>query len=318
MPALITHHLFGEHASAALPDGIIGTQEELLAFLLGNQGPDPFFFRFRTLPENVSSCQRMAHVMHNELMTKAFGCLHDSVEHLTPADSGIGRAFALGIASHYVLDRTTHPFIFAEEYATLDASDQLDLEHAGGEVHAIIEGEIDSWMLWRERHATVLDCPPARELTRTPRIERVAGALMAQVAWQVFGIELGADEYGHAAGDMEFGYRAIEPAGSGRARAIGMIERLVRDHSQIESMAHLVTTDDHCRFANEAHHEWANPWTGEASTAGFDDLFGLALDVWPSVCEAFVEGGDAIASAVAHINYSGRTLDADELWVGEE
>ena len=53
MPALITHRLFGEESMNLLPAGIVSTEDERLAFLLGNQGPDPFFFRMRT-PETRS------------------------------------------------------------------------------------------------------------------------------------------------------------------------------------------------------------------------------------------------------------------------
>ena len=43
MPALITHHLFGEESIDRLPAGVIGTDEERLAFLLANQGQTPIF-----------------------------------------------------------------------------------------------------------------------------------------------------------------------------------------------------------------------------------------------------------------------------------
>ena len=59
MPAIITHHVFGEEAVTALPEGLIDGQEELLAFLLGNQGPDPFFARFSTLPAHITACHRL-------------------------------------------------------------------------------------------------------------------------------------------------------------------------------------------------------------------------------------------------------------------
>ena len=45
MPALITHHLFGEDVLPELPAGLVEGEEEVLAFLLGNQGPDPLFAR---------------------------------------------------------------------------------------------------------------------------------------------------------------------------------------------------------------------------------------------------------------------------------
>ena len=44
MPALITHRLFGEESIERLPEGLITSDDERAAFLLANQGPDPFFF----------------------------------------------------------------------------------------------------------------------------------------------------------------------------------------------------------------------------------------------------------------------------------
>ena len=37
MPALITHHLFGEESIDRLPQGVITSDEERIAFILGNQ-----------------------------------------------------------------------------------------------------------------------------------------------------------------------------------------------------------------------------------------------------------------------------------------
>ncbi|WP_417571973.1 hypothetical protein [Paratractidigestivibacter faecalis] len=39
MPAIITHHIFGEDVLRTLPAGMVEGEEEVLAFLLGNQGP---------------------------------------------------------------------------------------------------------------------------------------------------------------------------------------------------------------------------------------------------------------------------------------
>ena len=162
MPALITHHLFGEKCVSELPDSIIEDQEQLLAFLLGNQGPDPFFFRFRGLPQDLSACHELAKRMHCERVALAFNSLRDSVGRLPLPDQKVGRAFALGMLGHYTLDRTTHPFIFAEQIEII-AQSNGELDGLDSQVHAIIEGRLDSWLLWRERHSTVLDCPPDRK-----------------------------------------------------------------------------------------------------------------------------------------------------------
>ena len=75
MPAIICHHIFGEDAAATLPEGMVVGEEELLAFLLGNEGPDPFFVRFSTIPARVAACRHRAHDMHASHVTKAVGDL---------------------------------------------------------------------------------------------------------------------------------------------------------------------------------------------------------------------------------------------------
>ena len=311
MPALITHHLFGERSATLLPEGVITGEEELLAFLLGNQGPDPFFFRVAGRPDHVKAAQTLAHRMHDELMTSAFTALREGVSHLPAIDVGIGRAFALGMLSHYQLDRTAHPFVYAQEFTLMEAGDGLS--DADSEVHAVIESDLDSWMLWHLRRATVRDCAPADELARTERIDRVAGALTSQVAWATYELDLPATEYAGAVANMELLYRVIEPAGSLGARTVGRIERFARPHSQLQALSHRVTTSDECPAANLDHRPWRDPFVGTLSCDSFPDRFDKALVGWPALAEAFTHGGEELRDAVAGLNYSGVVLGADEL-----
>lgn len=306
MPALITHHIFGEKCAPELPEGLVENQEQLLAFLLGNQGPDPFFFRFRALPADLKACHALASTMHSTRVAPAFAVAHESVGRLPEDDQGLGRAFCLGLVAHYQLDRSVHPFVFAEQDEIIDASDG-ELEGCGSQVHAIIEGRIDSWMLWKERRSTVLTRHPALELCRTPRIDRVAGAIFSQVAWQVFGISTSCEEYGAAVDDMQAVYRLIEPAGSTRGEAVALVEERLRGtFSQVEAMAHEVVREDECPLANPNHLAWTNPFDGEESHASFMDLFDDAVEGFPAVAETFCRGGEAIEVAVDGLNYSGK------------
>lgn len=304
MPALITHHLFGEQTATLLPEGVITTDEERLAFLLGNQGPDPFFFRVLGTPGTVKAAQTLAHKMHEEKVYEAFQVLHDSVSRLPERDSSIGRAFALGMLSHYALDRVAHPFVYADEFAIMEADPEL--KDSGNQIHAVIESDIDSWMLWQMRHSTVADCPPASELAYTDRILQVAGALVSQVAWAVFGLEVPPSGYGTAVKQMVLTYKVIEPAGGAGSKGIGELEKLaVHEHSLIESLAHRVTKSNECAAANLDHHEWVNPWNKKTSTESFMDIFDKGVQGWPELSLAFTHGGDELKAAVAGFNYSG-------------
>ncbi len=314
MPALITHHLFGEQSIDRLPQGVISTDEERIAFILGNQGPDPFFFRVRT--PRIKDCMHLAQVMHRSRMSRQFACLRDGVTHLQTHDANLGRAFVLGLLSHYVLDRNAHPFVYEQQFGILDAAPEL--KNSASQVHAVLESDLDVLMLQLKRGgATCADFPPAGEIVTTDRIDRVAGVLMSYVADRVYGLDVPTGEYGGAVADMQLAYRAIEPAGSPKARAIGAVEGLLHDHSLLESLAHRVTEEPPARTGNLGHLSWTDPFTNTSSTESFPEVFDRALDDYAMTAARFIETGD-MAAVTGHVNYSGRPLGEDEEFDREE
>lgn len=310
MPAIITHHLFGEEAAEAIPQGIIDSQEDLLAFLLGNQGPDPFFSRFRGTPRELDACHDLARRMHAERPYEALACLRAGVTHLREEDKGVGRALTLGLLGHYVLDSCAHPFVYAQQAALIKANPQL--EDAQTETHAVIESDIDTWMLESMRHTTVVEQPATSALAATDRILLVGGALLSQVAYQVFGLQVSPDQYGRAVRDYRFLYRHLDPAdlrGPLATFAEG-VELAFRSHSQIRAMAHLTQVGEDCPALNLGRHHWQDPSTGETSHASFPDLFYDALGVWRQASEDVVRGDfSGLREATDNRNYNGVVLD---------
>lgn len=314
MPALITHRLFGEESIDRLPAGIISTEEERRAFLLANQGPDPFFFRVRT--PHLSACMELARRMHRSRMSRQFAAIREGVTHLPEADTGIGRAFALGLLSHYALDRCAHPFVYAQQWG-IQAAD-ADLAEAGGQVHAVIESDLDVLMLQLKRDgATAETYPPAHELVCSPRIARVGGALTSFCARRVYDMEIDASEYGGAVADMQAAYRLIEPAGSPRNRLLSRIEGLTKRYPLLQALAHRVTTEAPAGAGNLAERTWEDPFTGARSTMSFPALFEHALDDYETCAMRFIETAD-MEAVTRHVNYSGRPLAADEEFDREE
>lgn len=308
MPALITHHLFGEESIDRLPAGIVTTPEERTAFLLANQGPDPFFFRVRT--PNLSSCMQLAHRMHSAYVTRQFDALREGVTHLREHDASLGRAFVLGLLSHYTLDRNVHPFVYAQQWG-IQAEDP-SLADAGNEVHAVIESDLDVLMLQLKRNgATVEDYPPVSELVTTDRIDKVAGALMSYIAKTVYGLEVGANEYGGAVADMQLLYRVIEPAGSLSTCAIARIEELLKPYSLLQSLAHRVTTEQPSAAGNMGHGPWINPFDGATSHTSFPDLFDHALNDYQQTAVHFIETRN-MEEVTGRMDYSGCVLEPGE------
>ena len=304
MPAIITHHIFGEDSSALLPEGILTGQEDLLAFLLGNQGPDPFWARFTTSPSTARKCHQFATSMHSQHVEKALLALRSCVSHVREEDKSVARAFALGMASHYILDRIGHPLVYATQAEIISADPSL--QNASGEIHAIIEAELDSWMLWEKRNMTVLDVPCTQALARTERIDRICGAMLSQVAWEVFGIGIGAAEFGLAVRDYQLLYRVIDPPAKRLPHALARIELLTRPHSRLLAQSHPVITESECAFANLEHRAWRDPVTNELSVSSFPDLFHDALLAWPEFSRRLAEGNSARLGAMTEgLDYNG-------------
>ena len=309
MPAIITHHIFGEDIVCDLPSGMVEGEEELLAFLLGNQGPDPLFARFRTTPSRAARCGRAAHELHHADATRTLLALRDGVSHLPTPDARVGRAWALGFLGHFALDRTARPFVIGQQRALCRADRRL--ERAAREVRAVIESDIDTWTLWEKRRTTVEESPVADNLMRTARTERVGGALLSQVALAALGTSLGAREYAGAVRDYELVCRVIEPAGSPLVRSIGRLERALRGRSAAESHAHYVRRTDDCPAANLANHGWRDPFDGTVRTESFADLFDEARLRYPALAEAFVRGNeDELATLVDGRNFQGERVAA--------
>lgn len=254
--------------------------------------------------------------MHRSRMSRQFSCLRDGVSHLQPRDANLGRAFALGLLSHYVLDRNAHPFVYEQQFGIVESDPEL--EASGSQVHAVLESDLDVLMLQLKRDgATVEDYPPAGEIVTTDRINRVAGVLMSYVAGRVYGIDIPAGEYGGAVADMQLLYRTIEPAGSAKTRAIALLEGLVHDYSLLDGLAHRVTTELPERTGNLGHLAWKNPFTDEVSTESFPEVFDRALLDYELTVARFIETGD-MEAVTNHVNYSGRVLGADEEFDREE
>ena len=314
MPALITHRLFGEEALEKLPDGIVSSEDERIAFLIANQGPDPFFFRVRTL--ELGTCMELGRRMHRCRITRQFDALRDGVSHLQKREASLGRAFVLGLLSHYVLDRTAHPFVYAQQWGIQKADESL--AEAGSQVHAVIESDLDVLMLQLKRDgATVADCPPAGELLTNERINRVAGVLTSFMARHVYGIEISVADYGRAVADMQLAYHIIEPQGAPLSRAVGFAEGLLGNYSLLDSLAHRVTDEPPRRAGNLDHLAWENPFTSVPSNESFPEVFDRALGAYARAASSFV-GGDSMARVTEHVNYSGRVLDASEEFDREE
>ncbi|MDR2493000.1 MAG: hypothetical protein LBD25_06060 [Coriobacteriales bacterium] len=307
MPALFTHHHFGLAVLVRRGAASFATRVERDAFLLGNQGPDPFFYALRT-PALIAS-KRFGSRLHRDKPDAVFDTMSAVLAELdaTSADSGLParaqsaatslrhvlEAYACGYLCHFTLDSTAHPLVYYYQDALCNAGVPglgIDDEMF---VHAQIEADLDAMLLWRLTGKTVADFKITRYLLQGGDVVlKQIDSLFARVARDVYGEVLPSGAYCRAVKDMRATVNIMQSA-TGRKRAVlGVIERLVpgRRHSLLQAMSHRTDVKDDCPFWNEGREPWTRPATGEEITASFLDLFESAANSANHKIDEFMDG----------------------------
>lgn len=275
MPALITHDQFGQEMYSCLHERIGGSRDEMEAFLLGNQGPDPLFYS--VISPLLKPVHHLGGTMHHKHPNELLAAFKQALSTLSDDDRAVGRAYALGFLCHYALDSNMHPLVYFYEHALCDAGEP-DLTRADNhEVHAVIESELDEMVLYARRGTTIASFNPAREILRgSPRMLNIVSKMYVYVVLTVYGLAIPPQSFGLSV--LQF--RAVQqlfysPSGIKRA-LIGGAEELVRRYSFYRSMSHRAVASNTCPYDNRKHAAWQNPFTGEESVASFWDIFAQA------------------------------------------
>lgn len=273
MPALITHDTFGTEVYATLYEWIGGNKDNAEAFLLGNQGPDPLFYSVGD--PRLMAVHKLGSIMHHKKPAELLVAFKQSITELPEEDRAIGRAYALGFLCHYELDSTTHPFIYAQQWAICDAGEPGLTREDGSDVHAAIESELDELVLTIKRRATIAEFNPSVfVLKASNHVLDVISSMYVYVAKQVLGLDIPPATFRRSVKLFRFTQGVLFYSPSGKKRElISRMERLVRAHSFLGAMSHRNHELTKSIFDNDEKLPWANPYTNEESTESFWELY---------------------------------------------
>ncbi|MCI8468462.1 MAG: peptidase [Eggerthellaceae bacterium] len=317
MPALITHDTFGRDVYAERFDDIGNGRDECDAFLLGNQGPDPLFYAVASPRLRVA--RRLGSLMHAQRPSELLAALRRSVSFLAPADQAIGRAYVMGFTCHYVLDSTAHPFIFGQQYLLCDAGEPGLTRDNGGDVHAVIESELDELVLTVRRHTSIAEFDPSREILKaSDHVLDVISSMYAFTAMNVYGLAIPADSFKASVKLFRRAQRLFYSPSGVKRDVLGRVESLVRPYSFYRAMSHRREPLTDSAFANSQRDPWENPYTGEVRTASFFDLFEEALDRAETALDAVDAPGfdeEAARAITRDLDFSGEPVVATILAV---
>lgn len=307
MPAIITHDTFGHETYDDLFSLIGGTKDEVDAFLLGNQGPDPLFYS--VVNPRLKSVHRLGGRMHHERTNELLVALRKSVDVIDECDRGVARAYALGFLCHYLLDSTMHPFVYWQEYEACDAGEPGLGREDGSEVHAVIESELDELVLFSKRGETVATFDPSSEILRASNpVLSVISRMYAYVSMNVYGLFIPQNAFGSSVKCFR-GVQALFHSRDGVKRdALARLEVLFRRYSFYAAMSHRPVELEESAFDNHEHRAWENPFTHEVSSDSFWDRYAAARLRTESALEAFLKDGfdeDAARALTKDLDFSG-------------
>ena len=299
MPAILTHDLFGRGVLEDVTD-LLGLRSvgERDAFLLGNQGPDPLFYlRVDPLMHKWSPLGGALHECSSAALLVA---MREAALRLEGHERQLARAYVAGFACHWLLDSTMHPFVYYWQNGLTSAGVPGLDEDAASSVHMEIERDFDEMALHALTGKTVERWRPHERVLQASRdVLAAVDKVYFYVALWVFGRAIDPRTFSTGVVEFRLAQRVFDSP-SGRKRSVlATLERAVTrsPYSLVSRMSHRARPEDVSDFDNRGHAPWANPFTGQVSTAGFWDLFDAArARVLPTIDELFSDGFDLAAS----------------------
>lgn len=278
MPAALSHHILALRALESLPD----IRPE--PFLLGAQGPDPFFY-YATLPWGEQKGKERINGVGERLHHTDVSVPYSTIYERADED---GRSLVKGLWLHYCLDRAAHPYVFYR--SGFDESGKLTGYYKFA--HGKLEAYIDKLLAKKEG------------LYRNPgRLFDFSRDELDRFSLLFEGIE-GAEEGDYAASVGAFCH--TERFLFSHTGAKRVLFRLVGKYSLAYGMSYpaRLRQAKELDVLNLSHSTWKVPETGEERTESFPDLLDEALRdflrLYPLIDHNDVEGLSRFVGRIDH------------------
>lgn len=312
MPAIITHDLFAKEIYGETFETVGGSRDEAEAFLLGNQGPDPLFFA-GTDPRYVAYAQ-VGSALHRARPAELLLAFKQAVATLPAPLRSTGRAYVLGFACHYELDRTVHPLTFSQERALCNAGVEGLTPEDHSEVHALIETELDELVLTEKRGETVATFNPAIAVLKgSDTMLAAVSQLYARAVKDALDLDIPDNLFKASVKAYRRAQRLVYSPAGWKRTALGSLERLVRPHSIMGALSHRGEPRTESAFANAERAPWQHPFIEAESTASFWDLYGQARASALAALQALDDDAfdlEAAQGLTADLNFYGEPVVA--------
>lgn len=202
MPSILTHQYFANTFIERHQKRWPFLKQKAPLVWLGSQGPDPFFFYGRAPFKSrlaKESMNQFGSLLHSQAPHQSIWPL---IKHgwFGPQANEVSKAYVFGALTHYVLDRTCHPYVFYrsgfDEHGAL--TDHYNADHAKLEV------EMDLALILQLKLSSSMYQPKV-----TLQVDPVSLQSISQLYFQAFPKYVNHEAYQQAVEDMKATYKFL-------------------------------------------------------------------------------------------------------------
>ena len=124
---------------------------------------------FCVVSPQLATYRQLGSLMHDKKPADLLQAISHAATKVPSNAQGVVRAFSAGFLCHYLLDRAAHPFVYSQQYALCNAGIEGLTAKDGHEVHAVIESELDEYVLCTRTGLTVSAYKPYKEIPKSKR-----------------------------------------------------------------------------------------------------------------------------------------------------
>lgn len=294
MPGMKTHNIFGLRAASLMPADLKKRiARHPVAYAIGLQGPDLFFYSFSPY---LCYSRNAGEVMHSNRVMDFFDALMTAREEVLNSDEGrsIADAYICGFMGHYTLDSTCHPYI----YCRTQKKRHADCPVYDFGLHVFLETDIDSDCGRYYLNQEPLMDHTERYFKASASERKVLTLLLSRAIGRTYP-ELGLKSWTiyESLLTLPMIARLLRDPSAAKRKLLRLAEQMSVGHAVVSGM--LVSNNirkypDPC---NLTHHSWYNPWDPERTlhTESIMDLIDASTTVLIRRIELYFEAFDQAA-----------------------
>lgn len=265
MPAAITHYYQALRAWNGYRKAAGSCLRCREAFLWGAQGPD-FLFYHRLLQPGRRNLRELGGRLHRETPSRLLGAMRDVWR---AEGDGVTESYLYGFLCHYSLDRTAHPFV----YADVRALHGLYPGRGDDFLHNHVESVLDGIVLRSLTGKLPGDFDLRRTVPENREVRQAVSRLYAGVLERLYGIRGDEPELLRSMRDCRRICGMLNDPTTVKKTAAELLERLTGRY-MASAVIRGISEPDDFDYANILHGKWRwPPESGKTHRESFFDLF---------------------------------------------